>query len=82
MARVATRDFGPDLLIAHPDPARPVERLTGSGPPLWRLFKAGASIEEAVERLAEEDGVAHAQVRQEALAFATLLVGRGLADPT
>lgn len=79
VAAVAVRPLGDDLLVAMPDPTRPVERLTGSGPQLWTLFGSGCTLHEAAVDAAGHAGVDPAAVVDDVVAFAESLVARGLA---
>ena len=76
----ATRQLGPDLLVSAGGATRPVERLTGSGPELWRSFAAGLTLAEAAGRLAQRTGAALTTVEPHVLEFAEALVRTGLAE--
>jgi hypothetical protein len=76
----ATRRLGPDLLVSAGGATRPVERLTGSGPELWRSFAAGLTVAEAAAQLAERTGAAFTTVESHVLDFAEALVQAGLAE--
>jgi hypothetical protein len=76
----ATRRLGPDLLVSAGGAARPVERLTGSGPELWGSFAAGLTLGEAAARLAQRTGAALATVEPHVLDFAESLIRAGLAE--
>jgi hypothetical protein len=76
----ATRRLGPDLLVSAGGATRPVERLTGSGPELWRSFAAGLTVAEAAARLAQRTGAAFTTVEPHVLDFAEALVQAGLAE--
>jgi Coenzyme PQQ synthesis protein D (PqqD) len=77
----ATRRLGTDLLVSAGGATRPVERLTGSGPELWKAFAGGLSVAEAAARLAERTGAAVAAVEPHVLEFAEALVRARLAEP-
>ena len=76
----ATRRLGSDLLVSAGGAARPVERLTGSGPELWASFAAGLSVGEAADRLAQRTGAALTTVQPHVLEFADALIRTGLAE--
>lgn len=71
---VAERTMGEDLLVAPASPTGDVERLTGSGPAIWRELRAGRTPAEAAERLRPGDQRARATVE----AFAAHLRQRGV----
>jgi hypothetical protein len=79
LAEVAVRTLGDDLLVALPDPSRPVERLSGSGPLLWTLLGSGCTLGEAAATAAGRAGVDPATVLDDVVAFAESLVATGLA---
>jgi hypothetical protein len=76
----ATRWLGSDLLVSAGGATRPVERLTGSGPELWRSFAAGLTLGEAAARLAQRTGTAPATLEPHVLGFAEALVRARLAE--
>jgi hypothetical protein len=78
---VAVRPLGDDILVARPGPDLPVHRLTGSGPTLWRLFEAGATVDEASLCIAEATGARIDDVRRAVVEFAGRLVAMELAEP-
>jgi hypothetical protein len=77
----ATRALGDDLLVSVGGATRPVERLAGSAPELWRSFGAGLSLGEAARQLAERTGAAPERVEAHVVRFATALVAADLAEP-
>ena len=77
----AVRAVGDDLLVARPGPDLPVHRLTGSSPALWRLFEAGATVDEAASCVADATHTPVSDVRSGVAAFARRLVTLGLAEP-
>lgn len=80
LAMAATRLLGSDLLVNVGGATRPVERLTGSGPELWRSFAEGRSLGDAAAVLAEHTGADPAVVEPHVVAFATRLVEADLAE--
>jgi hypothetical protein len=76
----AIRRLGPDLLVSTGGAIRPVERLTGSGPELWRAFAAGLTLGEAASRLAESTGASVTTVEPHVLEFAEALIQAELAE--
>jgi hypothetical protein len=78
----ATRRLGPDLLVSVGGAARPVERLTGTGPELWGSIAAGLTLGEAAARLAKRTSATLASVQPHVLEFAEALVAAGLAERT
>jgi hypothetical protein len=76
----ATRRLGSDLLVSAGGATRPVERLAGSGPELWRAFAAGLTLGEAAARLAQRTGAEPATVERHVLGFAEALVRARLAE--
>jgi hypothetical protein len=81
LAPAATRALGDDLLISVGGATRPVERLAGSAPGLWRSFGDGLTIGEAARQLAERTGAAPDRVEAHVVEFATALVAADLAEP-
>ena len=77
----AVRAVGDDILVARPGPDLPVHRLTGSSPTLWRLFEAGATVDEAASCVADATHTPVSSVRPGVAAFARRLVTLGLAEP-
>jgi hypothetical protein len=77
----ATRPLGDDLLVSAGGATRPVERLAGSAPELWRSFGEGLTIGHAARRLAERTGAAPERVEAHVLEFAAALVAAELAEP-
>jgi hypothetical protein len=76
----APRRLGSDLLVSAGGATRPVERLAGSGPELWRAFAAGLTLGEAAARLAQRTGAEPATVERHVLGFAEALVRARLAE--
>jgi hypothetical protein len=81
LAPAATRVLGTDLLISVGGATRPVERLAGSAPELWRAFGDGLTIAEAARQLAERTGASATRVEAHVLEFASALVANDLAEP-
>lgn len=81
LAPAATRAIGTELLISVGGATRPVERLAGSGPELWRAFGDGLTIAEAAHDLAKRTGAAPERVEAHVLEFAAALVAGDLAEP-
>ncbi|MEZ5181035.1 MAG: PqqD family protein [Acidimicrobiales bacterium] len=71
---VAARHLGSELLVAPAQPTGRVERLTGSGPAIWELLRAGRTATEAADALRPGDPEAQGIVE----AFARDLARRGL----
>jgi hypothetical protein len=81
LAPAATRAIGADLLVSVGGATRPVERLAGSGPELWRAFGDGLTIAEAARLLAERTGSPPERVEAHVLEFAATLIAGDLAEP-
>ncbi|MFP5255282.1 MAG: hypothetical protein ACLGI8_05460 [Acidimicrobiia bacterium] len=75
----ATRRLGDDLLVSAGGATRPVERLSGTGPSLWRSFGRGLTIRGAAQLLADETRTPLPEVEPHVLAFARRLVDARLA---
>jgi hypothetical protein len=76
----ASRRLGHDLLVSAGGATGPVERLTGTGPELWRSFAAGLTLGEAAVRLAQRTGAGLSTVEPHVLEFAEALVRARLAE--
>lgn len=79
LAPCATRRLDNDLLVSAAGATRPVERLSGTGPALWRSFGRGLTVRGAALLLAEETGARLVRVEPHVLLFARRLVEAGLA---